>query len=516
MTEARCPRCAAVLGGGGVCGACLLEGGEGPVMLGGLELEDPIGEGGMGQVYRARHARLGRTVAVKLLPAALADNEDFRRRFEREAQALARLAHPGIVAVHDFGEEDGQYYLVMEFAPGGTIARLMPMAPERAIALGVEIAEALAYAHAHGIVHRDLKPANVLLAEDGHALLTDFGVARFIGPHSGGWTVTQPDRVAGTPHYMAPEVIDGAAPDPRQDQYALGVVLYEMVMGTRPMGDFAPLGGALDAVVRRMLAPDPARRYGSAAEVAQVLRGLLARGAADAGAPAAGPLTRAGLVDAVADAASPAAGPLTRAGPVPELGDEELLWRQGVAVVLTVCTAAVLWALVLCVTPRVIAPGDAMPLIMVEDAVRLPDGRIVSWARFEIGPLLGAFAAVGLAVVACRGLEIHWRRAGLAVAAPERPVAEAWVVLGLGVFAVALYGTRRGFEAFGYIGIFRYMPIFGGLVEVAVVWFTWSVLLELRRRGRALLAERALWVGLALALVPPTTDLVRWLTRWTP
>lgn len=269
-------------------------------------------------------------------------------------------------------------------------------------------------------------------------------------------------------------MLDGAAPDPRQDQYALGVLLYELVTGKLPIGDFAPLPGPLDAVVRKLLAPDPGRRYSSAAEVAEVLRAL---------APHAAP------------------------------ADEEHLWMQGVAAVLTVCTAIALWALLLCLTPRVIAPGDQLPLVMIDDAARLPDGRLVSWARFEIGPLLAAFAAVGVSALAYQILELRWRRAG---PAPAGPVRESALVFKLGVFCVALYGVRRAFEAIGYIGIFRYMPIVGGLLEIGVVWFTWYAILETRRRKRPLTGELALWAGVALALVPPVTDFVRWLARWRP
>jgi hypothetical protein len=484
MSEVRCPRCQAVLAGAdSVCAACLVGGGDEPVVLAGaLELEDPIGEGGMGQVFRARHRRLNRTVAVKFLPAELAGDEEFRRRFEREAQALARLNHPGIVTLHDFGEEDGQYYLVMEFAEGGTLATSMPVGEVAAVRHALAIADALAYAHARGIVHRDIKPPNVLLDGEGRAKLTDFGIARFFGPHSDGWTVTRPDRVSGTPLYMAPEAIDGAAPDPRQDLYSLGVLLYEMVTGQRPAGDFAPLNGPLDAIVRKLLAPDPANRYATALEVRAALESLDRK-------------------------PSPAT-----AGDLPE---EEIGWLRAVCVLLSVCTAVGLWALLLCLTPRVMAPGDVMPLIML-DVKPLPDGRVVSWARFEIGPLLAAFFAFGVGAAAQGALRAHWRRSGLIAAAPDQPLFGSRVMIALGVLACGMYAFRKTIEAFGARTLPMYMPIAGGLVEIAVVYTFWETVMEARRRQRPLPLEPKLWLGLALALMPPVVDLMVYLSRWQP
>ena len=476
----KCPRCGAALAGG-VCGACLAGAGDEPVLLAGtLELEEPIGEGGMGQVFRARHRRLGRTVAVKLLPPELAENEEFRRRFEREAQALARLAHPGIVTIHDFGEDEGQFFLVMEFAEGGTLATRMPVKEDQALKYMLEIADALAYAHAHGIVHRDIKPANVLISYDGHAKLTDFGVARFFGPHSGGWTVTQPDRVVGTPLYLAPEVIDGAAPDPRQDLYALGVVLYEMITGARPLGDFAPLPGRLDPIVRRLLAPDPARRTQSAVELIAELRALLPGETSKTALP-----------------------------------EDAQIWQHAAALIHTVCTAIGLWAVFLCLMPRVIPAGEAMPLVMI-DPTRLPDGRLVSWARFEIGPLIAAFAAIGFCAIVYRLLEVYWRRAGVLGHASEGPVPEVALVFKLGAACAILFAVHVAMETVWPIPLLRYIPVPGGLLEMLVVYYTWSALLETQRRRRSWFADPRLWIGVALALIPPVTDFARYLAHWEP
>jgi eukaryotic-like serine/threonine-protein kinase len=199
----------------------------------GLELGEELGRGGMGRVFRARHVGLDRAVAVKLLPPALAGDEDFQARFSREARALAQLGHPHVVGVHDFGvTAGGQSYLVMELVPGGTLAARLPLAPDEALRVTAEICDGLAYAHAKGIVHRDVKPANVLFDAAGRARLADFGIARLLDAPAG--SLTRPSLVLGTPAYMAPESRAGAAPDPRADVFAVGVLLHEALTGRLP------------------------------------------------------------------------------------------------------------------------------------------------------------------------------------------------------------------------------------------------------------------------------------------
>ena len=215
--------------------------------LGPYEILAPLGSGGMGEVYRARDTRLDRTVAVKVLPAELAQAVDMRQRFEREARAISSLSHPHICALYDVGHEDGLAFLVMEHVEGQTLADRLakgPLPTEELLRFGSEIADALGAAHRHGIVHRDLKPANVMLTRTGAKLL-DFGVARLLEREKAGdpaevsslptaaMPLTGEGAVIGTVQYMAPEQVDGKPVDARADLFALGVVLYEMATGRR-------------------------------------------------------------------------------------------------------------------------------------------------------------------------------------------------------------------------------------------------------------------------------------------
>ncbi len=183
-----CPRCHAPLATDriGLCPVCLLEAPLQPAIVGGsVDLGEEIGRGGMGSVYRGKHLRLGIDVAVKLLPESLAADPSFRTRFGREARALASLRHPGIVAVHDFGEEAGQPYIVMEFVGGGRLSDRLPLPLARAIDVALQVCDALACAHRAGIVHRDVKPDNLLLDADGRVKVADFGIATIVGDGGG-------------------------------------------------------------------------------------------------------------------------------------------------------------------------------------------------------------------------------------------------------------------------------------------------------------------------------------------
>lgn len=256
-----------------------------------------IGVGGMAQVYLARHAVLGRTVVLKVLQAALARDTEQRERFRREAEAAARLSHPGICAITDTGSVGDIEYLVMAHYAGGSLgdrlARHRTLAPAAAAAIAAQVASALDYAHRHGVIHRDIKPDNILFDEDGNAALTDFGIAtaRFHG------RLTAVGRAMGTPHYMAPEQAMGRLVDGRSDLYAVGLVLYEMLVGQPPFqGDDSYSVGykqvhempvppmerkpdvpeALNAIVMRCLAKAPNDRYDRGFELADALIGFLA------------------------------------------------------------------------------------------------------------------------------------------------------------------------------------------------------------------------------------------------
>jgi eukaryotic-like serine/threonine-protein kinase len=290
-------------------------------------VEEPLGRGGMAQVYRATDTVLGRSVAVKVLADHYARDEPTVARFRREAQAAARLNHPGIVAVFDTGSDDDVHYIVMELVEGRTLADVLAepgrLQPEEAARIAADVADALAFAHAAGFVHRDVKPGNVMLTAAGAVKVMDFGIARAMS----GDTFTQTQSVFGTASYLSPEQARGERVDQRSDVYSLGVVLYEMLAGRRPFeGDSAvsiaykhvseepaPLGEvapevppALGAIAERAMAKSPDRRYATAQAMAADLR------RAAAGSP--GALLEAESterVDPTATAVLPAAVPVS-------------------------------------------------------------------------------------------------------------------------------------------------------------------------------------------------------------
>ncbi len=247
-------------------------------MLPQYQIESLIGRGGMGAVYKGRQASLKRAVAIKLLPAEFSANAEFTSRFEREAQTLASLNHQGIVAIFDFGQtHEGHLYFVMEFVDGTDLAHLLHaqrLEPDQALEITIQICEALHYAHSQGVVHRDIKPANVLINRDGRAKLADFGLARPLSAIHPQLTATH--AVMGTPDYMAPEQWQGKA-DHRADIYSLGVMLYEMLTGTRPQGAFdlpsfkSRADARIDEVVIKAMRQEPERRYQRVSELREAV-----------------------------------------------------------------------------------------------------------------------------------------------------------------------------------------------------------------------------------------------------
>jgi serine/threonine protein kinase len=238
-------------------------------------IESIIGRGGMGAVYKGDQERLGRHVAIKLLPSELAEDENFVARFEREARTLAKLDHPGIIHVHDFGQtSEGHLYFVMEFVDGTDLHQLIHgpgINPPQALEIIGQVCDALQFAHSKGVVHRDIKPANILVTTDGRVKLADFGLARPLKSDiSGQLTLTR--VVMGTPDYMAPEQKRGEG-DHRVDLYALGVMLYEMLCGRTPQGAWQPpsqrvqVDVRLDQVVIKAMQEEPERRYQQASQV---------------------------------------------------------------------------------------------------------------------------------------------------------------------------------------------------------------------------------------------------------
>jgi tRNA A-37 threonylcarbamoyl transferase component Bud32 len=260
-----------------------------------LEILGLLGKGGMGAVYKARQRQLDRLVALKILPREAGRDPSFAERFAREAKALARLNHPNIVSVYDFGQQDGLYFLLMEYVDGVNLRQLersRRLSPGEALAIVPSICEALQYAHQQGIVHRDIKPENILLDKQGRVKIADFGIAKLLGADRQAEALTGAQQTIGTPHYMAPEQVEKpAAVDHRADIYSLGVVFYEMLTGELPLGKFAPpsqkvhLDVRLDEIVLRALEKEPERRYQHADEVKTEVETVLAAPARDKQGP---------------------------------------------------------------------------------------------------------------------------------------------------------------------------------------------------------------------------------------
>jgi len=245
-----------------------------------LEILECLGRGGMGAVYKARQAKLDRFVALKILLRRRADGTAdgaFAERFGREARALARLNHPDIVAVYDYGEAGGYPYLVMEYVDGLTLRQLLQggkLEPDQALTIVPKVCDALQFAHQQGVVHRDIKPENILLNRQGQVKIADFGIAKILAPGAQDLSLTGGKDVVGTPHYMAPEQIEHPhTVDHRADIYSLGVVFYELLTGELPLGKFQPpskkvrVDVRLDEVVLHALEKEPERRYQHASQV---------------------------------------------------------------------------------------------------------------------------------------------------------------------------------------------------------------------------------------------------------
>ncbi|MGA9505469.1 MAG: serine/threonine-protein kinase, partial [Terriglobales bacterium] len=273
--------------------------------LGPYEIVASIGAGGMGEVYRARDTRLGRDVALKILPESFARESDRLRRFEQEARSVAALNHPNILAVFDVGQNNGSPFLVSELLEGESLREVLergPLSQRKTIEYGVQIAQGLAAAHEKGIVHRDLKPDNVFVTKDGRIKILDFGLAKLAqaaGSGSDDVTLTNEHTAAGvvmgTASYMAPEQVRGEASDPRTDIFAFGAVLYEMLSGVRAfrrdtaaetmtavLKDDPPelsdpshlVSPALERIVRRCLEKNPEQRFQSARDLSFALGAL--------------------------------------------------------------------------------------------------------------------------------------------------------------------------------------------------------------------------------------------------
>lgn len=252
-----------------------------------LEITRLVGRGGMGAIYHARQKNLDRDVALKIIASDVARDAAFLERFEREAKTLARLSHPNIVTVFDYGQtSEGQAFLIMEFVDGINLREAIQSrsaGPEDALQIISTICEALKYAHGKGVVHRDIKPENILLGEDGTVKVADFGIAKIVDASVRTPTLTATRQVLGSVHYLAPEHLEAPAEvDHRVDLYALGVMLYELLTGQLPLGRYEPpsavspntSNAALDQVVMKTLNRRPGQRFQDAAELSEALSSL--------------------------------------------------------------------------------------------------------------------------------------------------------------------------------------------------------------------------------------------------
>ncbi len=348
-----------------------------------LETLELVGQGGMGAVYRARQRQLDRLVALKILPMESAGDSAFAARFSREARALARLSHPNIVAVHDFGQAGGFCFFLMEFIEGVTLRHLLAdrkLPPETALSLVPQICEALEYAHRQGVVHRDIKPENILVDKIGRVRIADFGLAKLADAELPSQRLTRPREVMGTPHYMAPEQIERPQEvDHRADIYSLGVVFYEMLTGELPLGKFqlpsqkAAVDARLDDVVLHALEKERERRYQHASEVKLDVETI-------SGREAGGPLSAERKTTAFRSAAATAPG---ATGALPSW-----VWA-------TRWTARILGTMVFAFFAMFIIAEGLPPLARQPEGVRLSTvGELLFLAGFVVGWRRDGLAAV--------------------------------------------------------------------------------------------------------------------------
>jgi serine/threonine protein kinase len=281
-----------------------------PSTYGRYRIQSELGRGAMGVVYKAHDPQIDRWVALKVLRKGRTRGEEARTRFLKEAHAIGRLSHPNIVTIFDVGQDHEAIFLAEEFVDGQSLHLHLKkgvLTPTAVVSMGIQLAQALAYAHGEGIIHRDIKSYNIICQPDGRFKLTDFGIARIEDAEGG--EVTHPGQVVGTPAYMAPELLGGAVADARSDLFSLGVVLYEAATGQRPFQgqSLAAVFGAiqekeppaphlgnpqvpvnLSTIIMRCLEKQPTKRLQSGTDLVNALRTCLSTTYAVQGAPASG------------------------------------------------------------------------------------------------------------------------------------------------------------------------------------------------------------------------------------
>lgn len=466
-----------------------------------FQILECLGRGGMGVVYKARQKSLNRIVAIKILaPAAGVEEPRFATRFATEAELLAKLSHPNIVTIHDFGETGGLYYLVMEYIGGVNLRDLLregKMPPEEALAIVPPVCEALQYAHERGIVHRDIKPENILLDRDGRVKIADFGIAVLTGAAA--------DQ-AGTPAYMAPEQRTASKiVDHRTDIYALGAVLYEMLTGDRP-GSWPPapsrrvrIDVRLDEVVLRALEAEPGRRYQSAGEFQTIVETVAAGEEFPAmPRPLAAGQVKIEVPQAVKNVDAPAAPPAAR--PPGEgvdyrsvqtlLGWPLLHIASGVDPATGKRRCARGW----------LAVGDhATGFLAIGGVAR----GALAFGGVAIGGL--AFGGVGLGVVAIGGLGVALLAAfaGLAMAGF---VAIGGAAIGYNAYGGLPFGMNVLGPGMGQVdGIDFFMPWANRLLAKFILWYPIPIVLAIGLQAGLLRWAAAKTRGLQAGAPPPSS-----------
>lgn len=390
--------------------------------LGQYQIVEKLGRGGMATVYKAFQPNLDRYVAVKVLPAFYAEEPTYMERFRQEAKSIAKLRHPNILTVFDFGDQGGVTYIVSEFVPGGTLSQQLgaPLPLDYALSILKPVGSALDYAHAQGIVHRDIKPSNVLMTLDGTPVLSDFGVARMVG----GARMTESGAAVGTPEYMSPEQAMGGEIAASSDIYSLGVVLYEMLTGHVPFSADTPMAvvlahmhkplppprtivpdisEAVEAVALKALAKEPENRYRTARELTvsleRAIGGLSPEAASAPLTPIAPPAPKAPAAKPAAAKAQPAEAPAPAPAKAEEKPAEKAAPRLGgLSPVMLAGVAAILLLLVAggalavggafggkpAASPQAGGPPGGQGTGFIAVKVTYPDGRVLRGVEVAI------------------------------------------------------------------------------------------------------------------------------------